>query len=165
MEKNNVKLEWEGEKIKQSMKVEPIKFGPKELIDAIDHATGEIEKLIEQRDKIKTNIVNIEKDISNAKVFRVDRQKFEDKCIEILTEKLHKYFEAGKEEWIAESIIETEAIYAKDPNAYTDQQVNNQKYVLLQRKFATSKKVAENIPARLIRELIFDTPFYENPFN
>jgi len=56
------------------------------------------------------------------------------------------------------------SIIAQSPEAYTKDQKQNMNYVNYQRLLATNGKIAENISTRMIRQHLFDTPIFKNPF-
>lgn len=165
MKTNKVKLEWDGEKIRQKVEVADIKFSPKDIIDGIDDAKSKLDQIRDQKDKMLKTLEQLKEDERSIKGYLVDRDKFESKCIEICIDKLNKIHDGIKDEIIGKAAEMSKEVIDKDPNAYTEDQKNNHQYVIYQRLLATNKKVAEKIPARLIKEHIFEKPFYDNPFN
>lgn len=164
MSENKVKLEWDGEMIKHHIEVPDIKFTPKALIDSLDQVDNQIEQMKQQKSQLESNLEKIKNDIQSAKVFRADRTKFEEKCVELCLEKLKKYISIEGPRLKEEAEKEAEKIISKDINAYTEDQKINQRYVIYQKKIATLPKVAEKIPNRLIRQYLYDTPIFDNPF-
>jgi len=164
MSKSKVKLDWDGEMIRQNITVEDVSISAKDLIDSLEHARNEMDKIIGQEKQMKNNLVKISEDKQSINGFILDRKKFEDKCLEICKKKLIELVAMITPELVGKADVEAQAIINKDPEAYTNQQRLNQKYVIFQKMIATHKEIAQNAPAKLIRELIFENPIFENPF-
>ena len=163
MSKSKVKLDWDGEMIRQNITVEDVSISAKDLIDSLEHARNEMDKIIGQEKQMKNNLVKISEDKQSINGFILDRKKFEDKCLEICKKKLVELVAMITPELVGKADVEAQAIINKDPEAYTNQQRLNQKYVIFQKMIATHKEIAQNAPAKLIRELIFENPIFENP--
>ena len=164
MVKNEVKLNWDGEKIKQEVVVPDYKITPKELLDSLDHARNQVGQMKQQKAQIENNLAVIEKDIRSAESFIKERGDFEDKCEVIQLDKLKLYISQIETECKAKALDQTKTIISQDPEAYTDDQKVNMNYVNFQRLIATDKKIAENISKRLIQKHLFETPVFNNPF-
>jgi len=164
MKQNKIKLEWEGDAIKQSVIVPDMKFSPKEIIDSLDNVRGKIDQIKDQKEKLLRNLDSIENDIKSVRSFEADRSQFEEKCKQLCKDKLVQYVASLLPKLTEEAIVEAQKLFDNDPNAYTDQLKINQKYVILQKKLATNEKIAKNIPASMIKEMLFEKPIFDNPF-
>lgn len=164
MSNQKVKLQWEGDKVRQSVVVEDLKFTPKDMLDSLDDVRNRIVNMKEQENKMKEQLTLQANAINQARTFEHERATFEGKCLKLNIDTLKNIIKELTPELVEQAKVEASAIIDKDPSAYNEVQKENHKYVIFQRKLATHKKVAEKISKRLITNLIFDTPIFENPF-
>lgn len=162
---SNVKYEWDGDKVKQTTKVEDIKLTPKDVIEYLDDVRSRIDSMKDQKVKMQEQLTTQNTLIASARAYEHERIHLETKCVELNTATLKKLIEKLTPELIPKAEMEAQKIIDRAPDAYTDQMKINQKYVIFQKMLATDKKVAEKISKRLITNLLFDTPIFENPFN
>ena len=159
-----IKLAWDGEKIKQTVVVDEEKYSASILIAAITQARSQKEQMVQQLSKLEDNKIGISKNIEMIEAFIDDRKDFEIKAIEICTNKLKLYCTSLRDELVKKAQFEAAKIIAKDPNAYDEKQMINQKYVIFQKMLATHPKVAANVPASLITKHLYESPIFDNPF-
>ena len=159
-----INLTWDGEKIKQSVEVDEVKLTPKDILNQLDHVRNQIEQMKGDIAKAKGHIKQTKGNIESAEIYEKDYAALEDRCLEIQEEKLKLYISQIKDECIKKALKQSVEIFEKDPNAYTEDQANNLKYVNYQRLLATDKKIAENISSRVITNMLYDKPIFENPF-
>lgn len=159
-----VKLNWEGESIKQEVAIQEIKITPKQLLDHLDHAKNQVQQMYQQQNKTEDSIKAIKKDITSAEEYIKEREPFEKKCIEIQMDKLKHYINQISHDCQKEAEKKAKEIIAESPDAYTEDQKKNMKFVNYQRLLATNGKIAENISKRIIQEHLFVKPVFSNPF-
>lgn len=164
MKQPEVKLNWEGETIKQEVAIQEIKITPKQMLDSLDHAKSQVQQMYQQQNKLEDNMKMIKKDIISAEGFIKEREVFEKKCLEIQMEKLKHYINQASYDCQKEAEKKTKEIIAESPDAYTEDQKKNMKFVNYQRLLATNNKIAENISKRIIQEHLFVKPIFSNPF-
>ena len=124
-----ISLSWDGETIKQEVKVETIKLTPKEILDSLDQANGSLDQMEGQKVTLKKNLIQLDNNIKSAKVFIKERNGFKLKCEELQKSKLENLIvKYGKEASKIADKISAETI-AKDPKAYTENQKDNMAYV------------------------------------
>lgn len=158
-----IKLNWDGDKIKQEVEYTPTFISPKEMIEAIDDVKNKINQMNDDLKKLEEQKKAISANLHNAKVYLAGREKFymecESKCLDRLNALYDEVMKEGK--LLKESEEKAEEISLNAGNGMTEEQKINQVFVIFQNKFATSKKVAENIPASMIRKHIFEKPFFK----
>jgi len=164
MKETDIKLAWDGEAIKQTVKIADRKLSPKEIIDSLENVKHQLTQMTEQKTKLETQIKNLESDMRQAKDFEADRKPFEEKCWELQIEKLKNRIAMISEEKKKQALEQAKAIIDKDPNAYTPEQKTNLKYVQYQRLISTDKKIADKISSHVIRKHLFENPCFDNPF-
>lgn len=164
MKQNEVKLAWDGEKIKQEVKVPEIKISPKDMLDSLDNARNQLSQMIQQKSQLEDNFKAMEKNIKSAEAFIKERIVFEEKCIEIQVSKLDHYINQMYDECKKSAEEQAKKTIAQSPDAYTDNQKENMKFVNFQRLLATNGKIAENISKKLIAKHLFENPRFTNPF-
>ncbi len=160
----NTKLSWDGEKIKIETVVEPQKVTPKQFMDGLANAEGQLNKIVEDRLKLKEQLKRIDAAEVSINKFLAERKLYSDECNKVMTAKLEKYVKTLSPELIKKAEDETAKIAKNDPNAMASGMLVNQKYALYQRFLATHPKVAENISQKLITSLLFEKPIFSNPF-
>jgi len=164
MKQPEVKLNWDGETIKQEVAIQEIKITPKQLLDSLDHAKGQVQQMYQQQNKMEDSIMMVKKDIISAEEFIKEREQFEKKCVEIQMDKLKHYINQASYDCQAEAEKKAKETIAQSPDAYTEDQKQNMKFVNYQRLLATNGKIAENISKKIIQEELFVKPVFENPF-
>lgn len=164
MGKESIKLQWDGETIKQHIDVPDRKFTPKEIIQSLEHARSQVKQMEDQLQQLDNNKRQIQKDIISATEFIKERSQFEKKCLELQAIKLQALVKTLTTELKAAALKEADEAIAKDPNAYTEDQKKNMKYVMFQRKLATHEKVANKIAPQVITHLLYEEPIFESPF-
>ena len=88
MKKENIKLSWDGELIKEEYTLPDRKSTPKELLEGIDRTKSQIDQMKGQKKQLEANLIKIKKDIEGWTLALKDRLVFEEKCIQLQTEKL-----------------------------------------------------------------------------
>jgi len=164
MKKNEVKLNWDGETIKQEVKVPEIKLSPKQLLDSLDQARNQITQMQQQKTQLETNLKTAEENIKSAEEFVKERSEFEEKCVKLQLTKLDLYINKLYDECKEKAEEQTKKTIEQSPDAYTDNQKDNMKFVNFQRLLATNGKIAENISNKLIAKHLFEEPRFTNPF-
>jgi len=164
MKQPEVKLNWDGETIKQEVAIQEIKITPKQLLDSLDHANSQVQQMYQQQNKMEDSIKMVKKDITSAEEFIKEREQFEKKCIELQMEKLKHYINQASYDCQKEAENKAKETIAQSPDAYTDDQKKNMKFVNYQRLLATNGKIAENISKKIIQEQLFVKPVFDNPF-
>lgn len=164
MKKPEVKLNWEGETIKQQVEIQEIKITPKQMLDSLDQAKGQVQQMYQQQNQLEDNLKAIKKNIISAEEFVKEREQFEPKCIEIQIEKLKHYVNQAAYDCKNEAEKKAKEVIAQSPDAYTEDQKQNMRFVNYQRLLATNGKIAENISKRIIQEHLFVKPVFSNPF-
>ena len=91
-------------------------------------------------------------------------KEFEEGCNTLIVDKLKLYVNQLTEELKAKAQKMADETIAKDPDAYLPEQVKQLPYLNFQKLLATDPKIAERIPADLIKDHLYDTPVFENPF-
>ena len=161
---NKVSYEWKGDNLVQKVEVPDIDVTPKDVLDSIDQAEGQLNQMENQLQNMENQKKQIESNIQSAKDFIKDRKQFEEKCIELQIDKLKLLIGQIKDDCKKRAIEEADKTIAKDPSAYTEDQKKNMYYVNYQRFLATDKKIANRIANRIIKEHLFDKPIFNNPF-
>ena len=155
---------WVGEKIVEKTVVEDSKHTPKDMIQGLDMTRADIAKMEEQLVQINSQIKQINKNISFAKEHEKKLAVFEHKCVELQKAKLNMLLGNIKDECKAIADKRSDEMIAKDPDAYTEEQMNNLKYVNYQKELATHEKIREKICKRIITDYLYDTPIFKNPY-
>jgi len=161
---NKIDLTWTGELIKQKVTIPDTDLTPKMLIESLEQAQNQVDQMEDQLVKMDQQKKGLMKNIESAKEFVKSRRPFEQKSIEIQIDKLKQIISVISKECRDKSIKLTEETVNKDINAYTDAQIKNMYYVNYQRLLATNEKVAKKIAPQIIKEHLFDTPVFDNPF-
>jgi len=164
MKEEEVKLKWDGEKIKQEVKVPELKISPKEMLDTLDHARNQVNQMKQQKTQLEDNLKTMENNLKSAEEFIKVRSEFEERCIEIQIEKLGFYIKLLSSECKKSAEEQAKNTIAQSPDAYTEDQKENMKFVNFQRLLATNGKIAENISNKLITKHLFEKPIFSNPF-
>jgi len=160
----NRQLTWDGESIKQKVVTEEKKFTPKEILDSLQHVRNQIGQMNQQLAQISNQEKQIKANLTSATEFEMQLKAFEQKCRVLQEDKLRSIvmkITPECEEMAAKSSKET---IAKDPEAYTEEQKKKLPYLDFQKNLATHPKVAENISQHIIREFLYETPVFVNPF-
>ena len=159
-----VKYDWDGEKIKQTISAEEKKLTPKDILNALAHMKnqrntfeGQKEQLQKQMKQIDNNMVRLGKDEKDLKML-------EEKCIKLQTEKLKFYIDKFTTELKVKAQDQADNTISKDPSAHNDMQKKNLPYLNFQKLLATHPKVAENISSKIITQFLYETPIFKNPF-
>lgn len=158
-------LNWDGEKINMHVEVPDQKFTPKEMIESLNHARGQLRQMEQQKTQLKGNINKIETDILSVKEYIKNREIFEEKCNELQLKTLKHYITQISEECKEIAVKDAEKEIAEAPDSMTANQKENLFYVKYQNKLATHKKVAKGISSQVIQAHLFVKPIFENPFS
>ena len=161
---NKVTLEWNGEVVKQKVSVPDMDVSPKMILDSLDQANGEIDKMKGELTRMEQQKVQLNNNIKSAEAFVKDRRPFEEKSIEIQLDKLKLFISKITKECKVKAEEMTNKTIAESPDAYTEQQKKNMFYVNYQRLLATDKNIANKIARRVISEHLFEKPIFDNPF-
>lgn len=164
MANQEVKLEWDGEKIVQKVNVEDIKLSPKDILDSLDHVRGQINQMEEQVKKMENQLKQYESSIKDAKEFEKERADFEERCLELQFNKLKFHVNKISETCKKQAEKDAQEEIDKTPDAFTEDQKRNLRYVKYQRFLATDEKIAEKVSKRIIQKYLFEEPIFENPF-
>ncbi len=159
-----VKLVWDGETVKQSVNIPDKKLTPKEILDSLDHVRNQILQLKQQKQQIEQQSVTIDRNLKSGESFEKERGEFEEECLRIQKEKLKLYINQLTLEYKEQAIKDAEKTIAEDPNAYTEDQKQNMKYVNFQKLLGTNGKIAQNISKRIITECLYQKPIFDNPY-
>lgn len=159
-----VSLTWDGETIKQQVKVDDMKLTPKQVLDSLDSVRNQITQMEGQKEQAMNQIEGIDKQIKDAKGFEKDRAMFEKKCLKIQGDKLMLFISQIQDESKEKALNEAKETIAKDPNAYSSEQKKNMSYLNYQKLLATNEKIAERISRRVITDKLYDFPVFDNPF-
>ena len=164
LEKEKVKLEWDGDKIMQKIHIPNTRLTPKEILDSLDMVRNQISQMEAQKLQAETQIKRIGTDIESARSFEKNRAEFEEKCISIQLERLKEVISKISDSCKGIADKDSRETIEKDPSAYNDNQKANMNYVNYQRLLATDKVIATEISKRLIKDYLFDKPIFDNPF-
>ncbi len=159
-----IKLSWDGEAIKQEVKVDTVKFSPKDMLDGIANAEGQLDQMEGQVKQLENNLRQLKDNIVGITKYIKERVIFKEKCKQLQFEKLGGLIGAYSNECkkVAEEL--TAKAIKSDPNAYTDAQKDNMNYVNYQRQLAIHPKIANKISAEVIKIHLFEKPIFDNPF-
>lgn len=161
---NKETLSWDGEKIKYTLEVPESKFSPKEMIEALQSARAQEYQKKEALMKNKSSKAALEYDLKSLQEFIEKRAPFEEKCMGLQHERLQKILAEIIPSCREQAEKESQMAYDKDPSAYSDNQIANQRYALFQKKLATHEKVAKKIAKRIWSKDIYEEPIYEDPW-
>jgi len=161
---NKVSYEWKGNNLVQKVSVPDLEVTPKDVLDSLDQASGQLDKMNQQLKQLEHQKIQVEGNIKSAKEFVKDRKQFEERALELQKEKLDLLVRQVSSECKKKAQEQADMTIAKDPSAYTESQMANMYYVNYQRFLATHEKIANKIATRVIKDLLFDKPIFENPF-
>jgi len=159
-----IKFEWDGEKVREVHKVEDKKHSTKDILVGLDHVRNQICQMKDQASNLVKQVEANEKNLNDAKVFEKELGAFEEKCVELQKEKLLLFISQLSVECKAKALKSSKETIDKDPSAYNEDQRKNLPYLDYQKLLATNGKVAERIAPRIIRDFLYDTPVFDNPF-
>lgn len=162
--RDDIKYEWDGDKLKRDVVVPTQKFTPKEVLDSIQGNRNAIEQMKQQKAKLTDNLKKLEADIVGATEQNKQLEGFEEQATELCLQKLKDQIFKATAECKVKALADAEKTIAADPSAYTEDQKSNMAYVNFQRLLATHEKIANKIPAKMIQESIFMNPIFDNPF-
>jgi len=157
-------LSWDGETVKQAISAEDKKHTPKEMLQAIQSTREQLKQQEESKEKTLKQLEGIELNIKRINHAHNQLKVFEPKCRELQLEELKLFIEQGKNECRERASKESLEELKKDPNAMTEEQGMNLRYVKYQRALATLPKVADRIHRSIITEHLFEKPIFENPW-
>lgn len=160
----NIKLDWDGEKIKQTIQRQEKKFTPKEILDSLAHVRKEINQFEQAKTQIEQQTKANESNLRQAKSFEKDMKVFEEKCLAMQRQKLISILEEIVPECRTKAEETAKTTIAKDPAAYSDEQKAKLPYLDFQKNLATHPKVAKKISRQIIGKLLYETPIFTNPF-
>ncbi len=158
------KLEWDGEKIKETHTEEVHKRSPKDMIMGLDSIRSQLNAQTDMKVKAEENIKMSTKNIAELESFEKELKEFEQGCVELQKKKILSVVTqegAALKEAAIELALKT---IEKTPDAYNDLQKANMPYLNYQKALATHSKMAENVAPRMIREFLYMEPIFENPF-
>jgi len=161
---NKVSYEWKGDNLTQKVDVPDIEVTPKDVLNSIDQAEGQLKQMEGQLQQMEGQKKQIEGNIESVKNFIKDRKQFEEKCTDLQIAKLKLLIAQISADCKKEAQRQADLTIAKDPSAYTEDQMANMLYVNYQGLIARDKKIANKIATRIIREHLFDKPIFDNPF-
>lgn len=163
-EKETTEYVWDGEMVKSITKVKDLKLKPSQILNGLDGVRAQIAQMKDQKDKSEQQIKTLEKNLKQASEDEAKLAVLEDKCVELQIKSLKLAVEMIKDECKKAAIESAAATIAKDPSAYTAEQVTGLPYLDYQKNLATHKKVGEKICNRIISKYLYDEPVFENPF-
>jgi hypothetical protein len=161
---NKLNFVWDGEKIKQVRVQDEQKFSPKDIINGLAHVRAEITKMKQNREQAEQQMVQVNKDITNASEHEKMLSGFEDKCIELQKAKLIAQVKKISKECIEKAKTSAAATIAKTPDSYTEEQKKQMPFLDYQKLLATDVKIAEKISNQIISKYLYQEPVFENPF-
>jgi len=159
-----MKFEWDGEKIKQTVKQSENKLTPKDLIDSLNHVRSQINQMEQQKQQMEQQKKQAEKNLLSAKDFEKSIKPFEEDCNRLQLEKLKHLIGIISEECKVKAATDAKEIIERDPAAHTEEQKRMMPYLNYQKLLATHPKVAEKISRQIITEHLYNKPVFENPF-
>lgn len=155
---------WDGEKIREEQKLVEHKHSPKDILDAIDNIRSTIDRSNQTKDQLKKQMEQNNNNLQSQLKFEKQLREFEDECLRIQKDKLEQYIMKFGPGLVTQAKNETEATIAKDPNAYTPEQVKQMPYLNYQRLLSINEKIGENISSRVIKQCLYEEPIFDNPF-
>jgi len=160
----DVKLSWDGERVKQEIKAEDVSYAPFDIVVQVHSGKARIDAIGNQLKQLKANRENLKKELEAVTLFLKDRLPFMDKCEQLQIEKLKKIISEIHEECKKKSMEESEEEIKKDPMALNEFQKKQLPYLKYQKMLATHGKIAIKIAPQIITEYLYETPVFDNPF-
>lgn len=155
---------WDGERIVETVKEEPKKHTPKDILNGLDNVRKQIDDMQNNEIKLKEQSIQNKKNLESAKEFEKQLKGFEEGCIEIQKKKILQIIGDVHEEIKNKAKIESDKEISQDPEAYDERQTKILPYLKYQKYLATHTKMQEKISNRMIRQFLYETPVFENPF-
>lgn len=158
-------LEWDGERVKETVPTESKKHTPKDILNALDHVRNQINSMEGSLENVEKQLNQTKNNIEDARKFEKELIGFEDKCVELQKEKINIVVNLIRSECKEKALKDAKVTIAKDTTAYTDFQIKQMPYLNYQKLIATDKKMSEKVSNRMIRSFLYENPIFENPFS
>jgi len=157
-------FKWDGEKIVETKSEELTKHSSKDILNGLAGVRGQIGQMEGQASQLKQQLELNNKNLLDAKKFEKELSEFEEGCVTIQKDKLKMIVASISEDCKLKALKSSELVIGKDPSAYTEDQKKNLAYLDFQKLLGTNEKVSEKISSQIIKEFLYDTPCFENPF-
>ena len=161
---SEIKLEWQGETIKQTVAKDEQKLNPDQILNSLSQVRNQIHQMENSKAQLDQQLNANDANIKSAKEFEARLKPFEDKCTELQVKKLKLFIRQIHKDWMEKAKKSAMETIEKDTNAYGPDSLNRIAYLDYQKLLATSPKIAMRISAVIIKKYLYEEPVFDNPF-